>query len=233
MVHALILSGGSGQRFSKDKPKQYMEVDGKPVIGFVLDVFQNDPEIDTITIVLADEWENYINSYIQVNAISKFMAFAKSGCSRQHSILFGLERIFSFYPNNDDLVIIHDAARPCVSSKIIHECIGTLKKYCMSMPVITVKDTVYYSENGVTINKLLNRDCLYAGQAPEGCHLGSYLEINRRMTDAELSATRGTCEAGFKYGLSVGMFKGDEGNYKITVPQDYEKFKMQIMEANQ
>ncbi len=233
MVHALILSGGSGQRFGKDKPKQYIEIDGKPIIGYSLDVFQKNSEIDTITIVLTDEWENYINSYIRDNKIDKFLAFARSGCSRQHSILSGLEKVFSYHPKEDDLVVIHDAARPCVSNEIIHECIDTLKHFSMSMPVIEVKDTIYYSENGSTISKLLNRDCLFAGQAPEGCHLGSYLEINRKMTDAELFSIRGTCEAGYKFGLSVGIFQGDEGNYKITVPQDYEKFKMQITEAAQ
>ena len=231
MIHALILSGGSGQRFGNNKPKQYLEIAAKPIIGYCIDAFQNNPEIDTITIVLAEEWKRYIDNYIHDNEITKFSSFAKSGCSRQHSILSGLESIYSTYANDDDLVIIHDAARPCVSDDIIHDCIITLKNFSMAMPVINVKDTVYYSENGMTISKLLNRDCLFAGQAPEGCHLGPYLDINRKMTDAELSATRGTCEAGFKYGLSVGMFNGDEGNYKITVPQDLEKFKMQIIGA--
>ncbi len=233
MIHALILSGGSGQRFGENTPKQYIEIMGKPIIGYSLDVFQKNIEIDTITIVIAEEWKEYIVRYSKKNTIDKLLGFAVAGHSRQHSILSGLEKIYSKYPNDNDLVIIHDAARPCVSNEIIHNCIETLYQYDMSMPVISVKDTVYYSDNGLTITSLLNRDCLYAGQAPEGCHLKSYLDANRKMTEDELSATRGTCEAGFRYGLSVGMFKGDEDNYKITVPLDFEKFRMQMGGSNE
>ena len=230
MIHALVLSGGVGSRFGNQIPKQYIEVKSKPIIGYALEVFQNHPLIDKITIVISDSWEQYMMEYMNKANISKFSGFAPSGKSRQHSILSGLKKISSFSESEDDLVVIHDAARPLVSNAIIDNCIRALSVFDMSMPVIPVNDTIYYTENKKEVSHLLNRDCLFAGQAPEGCHLGSYLRINEQMSDNELSAVRGTSEAGFKHGLSIGLFPGEERNFKITVNDDLAKFQSIILE---
>lgn len=230
MVHALILSGGSGTRFGNDTPKQYIEVNHKPIIGYVLDIFQHHPFVDRITVVLSPEWQEYMEQYMLREEITKFSNFALSGKSRQHSILSGLNIINDTFGMSEGKVIIHDAARPLVSNAIIDNCIKTLDDYDMSMPVIPVRDTIYYTNDGCEISELLDRDRLFAGQAPEGCHLRSYLSINQQMSDEELSMTRGTSAAGYKYGLSVGLFPGEERNMKITVNDDLDKFRSLIME---
>ena len=230
MIHALILSGGNGTRFGNDTPKQYIEVNNKPIIGYVLDVFQQHPLVDAITVVISLEWQEYMERYMLKEGITKFSEFARAGKSRQHSILSGLNKIKDTFGNSEDKVIIHDAARPLVSSAIIDNCIKTLNDYDMSMPVIPVRDTIYYTNNGCEISELLDRDRLFAGQAPEGCHLCSYLRINQQMSDEEMLMTRGTSAAGYKYGLSVGLFPGEERNLKITVNDDLERFRKYILE---
>lgn len=227
MVYSIILSGGSGVRLGGNIPKQYIEVKEKPIIGYSLDTFQKNASVNNIIIVISDEWREYVYQYASNNHISKFKAFARAGESRQHSILHGLEACSSLGALRDDYVIIHDAARPNVSNKLIDGCLETLKHYDNSMPVITVKDTIYYSEDGKHIKSLLNRDYVYAGQAPEGCHFGSYYDVNRRLSDDKLNAVRGTSSLAYECGLSVGLFKGDEHNYKITTMEDLNKFRLE------
>lgn len=228
MATAIILSGGTGTRFGANIPKQYLCVNDKPIFGYCLDTFQRMPCIGAIVVVASANWQDMIRKYVADHAITKFQSFAEAGRSRQHSILNGLRQVKPTDTGADERVIIHDAVRPCVSEAIIQKCVDVLADYDCSMPVISVKDTVYLSDNGRTISELLNRDRLYAGQAPEGCHLNSYLKINSELTDEELDAVRGTCAIAYEKGLSVGMFPGSEGNFKITTVEDYEKFKLEV-----
>ena len=223
--YALVLSGGKGVRLGLDKPKQYIEVNDKPIIGYCLDTFQRHANIDGIVIVIDDSWREYVQSYIREEGIDKFLCFAPAGKSRQHSILSGLKAMKENGISDDSVVIIHDAARPNVSAEIIDTCIEKMEDYDCAMPVIPVKDTVYVSNDGKTIGALLDRDTLFAGQAPESCRLGSYYEANMTLSDEEIEGVRGTSAIAYEKGLTVGLFPGSESNYKITTAADLEKFK--------
>ncbi|MBQ3755164.1 MAG: 2-C-methyl-D-erythritol 4-phosphate cytidylyltransferase, partial [Clostridia bacterium] len=90
----------------------------------------------------------------------------------------------------------------------------------------------YYTDDGKTIGKLLNRDKIFAGQAPESFVFGKYVAINKAVSTEEINATRGSSEIAFKHGLSVKLVEGDEDNYKITTIADLEKFEDYIAEKN-
>ena len=104
--------------------------------------------------------------------------------------------------------------------------IETTKSFDGVMPVIPVKDTIYLSKGGEQIDGLLNRDELFAGQAPEAFNLKRYLEINRGLSKEELASVRGSSEIAYKNGFSIGLIAGDEDNFKITTPNDLERFKL-------
>lgn len=222
MNTAIILAGGTGTRLGGNIPKQYLEVGKKPVIVYCLEKFEENKLIDEIVIVAAQEWQNYITE--KITDISKFRCFAPAGENRQHSVLNGMRMSDSHTTN----VIIHDAARPNVSDEIITECITGLNDYDGVMPVLPVKDTIYYSETGETISTLLNRDMLYAGQAPESFKYEKYLAIHEEMTTEDLEKVKGSSEIAHKKGLRVKIIKGDEHNYKITTTMDLEKFKSEV-----
>lgn len=226
--YALVLSGGKGVRLGLDVPKQYIEVGNKPIIGYCLDTFQKHEQIDGIVIVIDDSWREYVQAYIRKEAIDKFMFFSPAGKSRQHSILNGLTAMKENGVQDDSVIIIHDAARPNVSDEIIDSCIEKMADYDCAMPVLPVKDTVYVSNDRKTISSLLDRDTLYAGQAPESCRLGKYYEANMVLTDEEIENVRGTSAIAYEKGLTVGLFPGSERNYKITTVVDLEKFKREI-----
>lgn len=222
MNTAIILAGGTGTRLGGNIPKQYIEVGNKAVISYCLEKFESNRFIDEIIIVASDEWREFIVEHTK--NISKIKRFAPAGTSRQHSILNGMK---ATNPQTEK-VIIHDAARPNVSDEMISQCIEGLDEYDGVMPVLPVKDTIYYSDNGEQISSLLNRDHLYAGQAPESFRFHKYYTLHEGMTEEKLSLVKGSSEIAFRNNLRIKMIKGDEHNYKITTMVDLEKFKSEV-----
>ena len=225
---AIILAGGTGSRMGGEIPKQYIEVSGKPVFSYCLKIFQTHKRIDAIVIVAAKNWQDYITKWVNNENISKFQGFAQAGSSRQHSIVNGIIKAKEIGAKGNDVVIIHDAARPCVSDRLISECIEQLDCYDGVMPVLPVKDTIYLSTDRTSIASLLDRDQLFAGQSPESFLFNKYLAIHNGMNEEQLSLVRGSSEIAFRNGLRIKLINGDEHNYKITTMADLEKFKSEV-----
>lgn len=230
MVTAIVLAGGTGTRLGGNVPKQYLMAGEKPVIGYCLETFENCAQIEKIVIVCAADWQEFLQEWIDTLHIKKFCGFAPAGSSRQHSIYQGLLLAERLNTGEDDIVLIHDAARPCVSPELIEGCVTAAQEADGSMPVISVKDTVYQSRDGRSIDGLLCRDELFAGQAPECFRFGAYLKIHRGMSEEELEQVRGSSEIAYRNGMQIKLVPGSESNYKITTMEDLEKFRMQIME---
>lgn len=221
MNTALILAGGTGTRLGSDIPKQYIEVAGKPIIAYCLETFFVHEMIDAVQIVADEMWHEYISKHILSN---KFKGFSTPGATRQLSIYNGLCDVKK-YSSDDDCVIIHDAARPLVSSEMITNCFEALKHHDGVLPVLPMKDTVYFSEDGKCISQLADRSKIYAGQAPEAFKLGKYLAANETLMPEKILAINGSTEPAIMAGMDVAMIDGDEKNFKITTKVDLEKFK--------
>lgn len=222
---AIILSGGTGSRMGLNKPKQYIEIDGKPILNYCLSTFINNNKIDAIIIVRAEEWKDYVWSNVNRMHSSKPVYYAEPGETRQYSIYNALKVLKEHYYGDDDIIIIHDAARPLVSDKLIECCINTCVNTDGVMPVIACKDTIYLSEDGRHIKALLNRDSLWNGQAPEAFRLKKYLNAHESMSPEELLKINGSTELAFKAGLKCRMIAGDPMNFKITTMEDLDTFK--------
>jgi len=235
---ALILSGGTGTRLGADIPKQYIEVQGRPILLFALERLLNHNGIDALWIVAAREWQDTIagwlsrmsggsgpaaNTYCGIGK-GKFRGFSLPGANRQLSILNGLEDIRKF-ADEDDWVLIHDAARPMLSSGLITEILNAAKGHDGAIPVLPMKDTVYASRDGRRITSLLDRSSIYAGQAPEVFRLGKYDEANRSLLPDAILKINGSTEPAVMAGMDIAMILGEEGNFKITTEADLEKFR--------
>ena len=234
MTIALILSGGTGTRIGGDIPKQYIRIDGRMLIAFCLDMFAAHKRVDGIWIVAADEWQKKIMEECDRSGIDKnvIKGFSLPGKTRQLSILNGLKDIDTYVrsskENEDPVVIIHDAARPNLTAKYVDTCLDAMDGYDGVMPVLPMKDTVYYSEDGKSVDKLLDRKCIYAGQAPEVYRLSGYLKANEDLMPDEIMKINGSTEPAVLAGLKVAMIPGDENNYKVTTKKDLERFVSDI-----
>ena len=225
MNFAIILSGGVGSRMGADIPKQYIEVNGKPVISYCLQTFLNIQTIDGIVIGVANEWKSYVKEIVEVLKPQKKIFYAEPGETRQYSIFNALKVVKEIGGKDNDLVIIHDAARPLVSKDLIQRCLNICKEADGVLPVIPVKDTIYQSTNKTHITNLLNRSELFAGQAPEAFRFGKYLQLHQEMPSEELLKINGSTEIAYKGGLNIKLVPGEEMNFKITTPEDLSNFE--------
>lgn len=231
---ALVLSGGTGTRIGSDIPKQYIKVGGRMLIAFCLDMFSRHERVDGIWIVAAPEWQEEIKEECRRCAIDEdaVKGFSPPGDTRQLSILNGLRDIEEYVRSqtegvsDDPVVIIHDAARPNLSAKFVDRCLDALENgYDGVMPVLPMKDTVYFSETGDSVDRLLDRSKIYAGQAPEVYRLKKYIEANEKLLPDEIMKINGSTEPAVLEGLKVAMIPGDENNYKITTKEDLKRFE--------
>lgn len=222
---ALILSGGTGSRLGGQLPKQYIEVNGKPVISYCIERLSAHKNIDAIQIAADRKWQGPLQKWLEAADPSrKFRGFSAPGQNRQLSILHGLEDILRF-ARTSDYILIHDAARPLLSEKQVTDCLCAASGHDGILPALPMKDTVYSSKDGLTVSSLLNREELYAGQAPEVFRLGPYYEANRRLLPNQILQINGSTEPAIMAGLDIALIPGDEGNFKITTAADLERFR--------
>lgn len=225
MVVALILSGGTGTRLGADIPKQYIEVGGKPVISYCIEALSGHRGIDAIQIVAEEKWQEQIKAWLKASDTNgKFRGFSPPGENRQLSVYNGLCDIGE-YASDEDLVFIHDAARPFLSGKLITDCVNASYGHDGVIPVLPMKDTVYSSNDGRRVTALLKRGEIYAGQAPEMFVFGRYMEANRRLLPDEILKINGSTEPAILSGMDIAMIPGDEANFKITTKADLERMK--------
>lgn len=225
---AILLSGGVGLRLGMDIPKQYIEVDGRPIICYALECLSLHAGIDGIQIVADPAWQQIIRKWLPAqDPKNKFLGFSLPGENRQLSIYHGLEDIKDRVKATD-CVLIHDAARPLLSARQITDCLAALDEHEGVVPMLPMKDTVYASIDGKRISSLLKRDEIFAGQAPELFRFGRYYEANQHLLPTGILRIHGSAEPAVIAGMDIVMIPGDEGNYKITTKTDLERFQKAV-----
>lgn len=224
---ALVLAGGTGSRVGMDVPKQYIELQGEPIINYCLKTFGRHGEIDKVQIVADEMWQEYIRKKMEPVVHGKFCGFSAPGENRQLSILNGLRDIRK-NAAEEDLVMVHDAARPLLSQTLITSSFRAIMGHDGVLPVLPMKDTVYYSQDGTHITSLLNRSSIFAGQAPETFVLGKYLHANEALLPRRILEINGSTEPAMLAELDIVMIPGEERNFKITTREDLQRFE-QIM----
>lgn len=220
---ALILAGGTGSRLGEGIPKQYRKVKDRAIIQYGLDVLIKSTDIHGVWIVADEAWRNYIVSGMDEHAKKFFWGFSSPGSTRQQSILNGLEDIHDL-KKQVDYVLIHDAARPLVELELLDSCFMAIKGHQGVMPVLSMKDTVYYSEDGNVVSSLLKRQYVFAGQAPELFAFEDYYQANRALSVAQMVQINGSTEPAILAGMDIVMIPGQESNFKITTMADLVRF---------
>lgn len=222
---AILLAGGTGTRLGQDKPKQFLDLSGKMMIMYSFDALTASKLIDDVIIVADMEYRRIIeDAAITGQGGEKLIGFADPGENRQLSIYNALREIESmglFY--STDYVIIHDSARPFCTTTLIDECINSAFSGDGAMPVLPMNDTVYLSRNGQTVEELLDRNCIYAGQAPEVFDYAKYYEANKALLPDRIYSIKGSTEPAVMAGMDISLIPGDQRNFKVTTLEDYDR----------
>ena len=221
---ALIIAGGSGARMHQNIPKQFLTVNDRPVITYTLEVFQNHPEIDSIAVVCISGWESVLSAYANQFNITKMEYIIPGGDNGQGSIrngVFELEKHFK----KDDIVLIHDAIRPLVSSEIISDCIVTAKKYGNAVTVIPCAEAMMQTEDGNVSCGSYPRDNLKRTQTPQAFRIGEICDLHREALEKGITNSVASCTLMIELGHQVYFSAGSEKNIKLTTVEDLDIFK--------
>jgi 2-C-methyl-D-erythritol 4-phosphate cytidylyltransferase len=178
-------------------------------------------------------WQEFILQHIDfLSFTQKFKGFSTPGENRQLSIVNGLKSIRE-YAEEEDTVLVHDAARPLLTYELTKNCLQALDGCEGVLPVLPMKDTVYLSEDGESITSLLDRKQIFAGQAPEAFRLGAYYRANEALMPEKILQINGSTEPAVMMGLHIRMIPGDEQNFKITTREDLKRFEEIISKRQQ
>lgn len=210
-VPVIIVAAGSSTRM-KGVSKPFALVSGLPVIVRSLLAFERSPYISNIVLVTKQEFILQMQNYADEFAITKLTDIVEGGSNRQESVLCGFKSI-----KNADKVLIHDAARPLVSSFLIERICKELSDSDCVICATKVKDTIKGVDRDGNVYKTYNRDELYAVQTPQGADVNKYLKIFEESDSAQFTDDASMFESA---GYKVRVIDGEYTNIKITTPED-------------
>lgn len=218
---ALILAAGIGSRMGNvDKPKQFLPIYGKPLMVHTIEAFENHDEIDSMVVVTNEEYIDQVKVWCKQYDLSKVKAVVNGGESRQASVFNGLNAIKSIIKDDNDIVLIHDAARPLISYKIISDNISACKKYHAVDTVIKASDTIVRSTNSSTITDIPIRKELYQGQTPQTFVFSLIYDAHLKALGNVINNVTDDAKLVLSLGHDVYLVEGSKQNFKITTFDD-------------
>ncbi|HHU18584.1 MAG TPA: 2-C-methyl-D-erythritol 4-phosphate cytidylyltransferase [Clostridiales bacterium] len=221
---ALILAGGSGHRMNHEIPKQFLNVNDKPVIIYTLEAFQRHPDIDEIGVVCIDGWHDILKAYARQYKIDKLTWVISGGENGQASIRNGVFEAEKRY-KPDDIILIHDAIRPLVSEEIISDCIVKCKRYGSAIVVTPCNTAVLRRTSEEFSSEVVPRDTLVMTQTPQAFPIGRLANAHRRALELGITNSVASCTLMIELGEQVYFSVGSETNIKLTTPDDIKIFK--------
>lgn len=231
---ALIFAGGTGIRMnSKAKPKQFLELYGKPIIIYTLEIFEGHPEIDRIVVVCIEEWIEYLKKLIRRYNMQKVMAIIPGGRNTQESQYKGLKEICSLEETNEEtIVLVHDGVRPLVDAETISKNIESVKQYSSAITVTPAIETIIYVDKREYMNDVIDRKQCRMAKAPQSFFAKELYQVHlQAIQDKKLDFIDSACLLQ-EYGWKLHTVEGNKENIKITTPVDFYLFRA-ITEAKE
>lgn len=223
---AIIFASGKGTRMGSEIPKQFLEINGKPILLHTVELFQYNSSIDKIYISTLKEYIPYVEHLVENNNISKVVSVIEGGKTAQDSIYNALKKAESENPP-DSIVLLHDGVRPFVSSDVITANVEGVKKYGNAITSIPAFETIMISKDKTVIDDVTIRDQTFIGQAPQSFYLKDIISAHEQIRNSKNGYTNmvDACTILRSLGKDVHLVLGNRGNIKITTPEDVYTFK--------
>ncbi len=216
---AIIPAGGKGLRSGLATPKQYLKVNGKEIIVYTLQAFQKNKHINKIIIAAEPEYFDLLIKLVKKYKLFKVKLIVEGGNTRQQSVY---NAVLSSEADDNDLLVVHDAARALIPNDVITNAIISAKKNGNALVCIKAKDTLIKGKKFV--DEYLNRDEVYYVQTPQ---IFKYKDLQRALGKAHSEEFVGTDESMLvkRTGKKVNIVEGSVFNFKITTKEDVEMFR--------
>lgn len=223
-IAALIVAAGRGTRAGGDIPKQYAVIGGAPVIARCLNAFVAEPALTMIQVVIGQGDRAFYAASVDPRS-AKLVEPVAGGATRQASVLAGLEALAAYSP---DLVLIHDAARPFVSSRTITNVIAALRGTEGAIAAVPLADTLKRQHADRTIAGTVDRAGLWRAQTPQGFRFDAILAAHRSAAAAGRVDFTDDASVAEWAGLSVALVEDSAENFKITTAAELEKARSML-----
>ena len=225
----VIFAGGSGRRMNtKSRPKQFLEYNGKPIIVYTLELFDNHPMIDGIVAVCIEDWIPFLEKQLKKFEINKVVKIVKGGNSGQESIYNGLAAVEAYATDfSDTVVLIHDGVRPLITEETITDNINTVREKGNCITCIPATETFIVKQEDGEL-EIPTRDNSLIARAPQSFYLSDIIGAHRQAQKEGKTDFIDSCTMMSYYGHKMNTIIGPMENIKITTPTDYFIFKAMV-----
>lgn len=227
----VIFAGGSGKRMNtKSRPKQFLELNGKPIIIYTIELFDDHPDIDAIVVVCIEGWIPFLKKMLKKFEISKVVRIVSGGASGQESIYNGLCAVEEYSKNKGDenpIVLIHDGVRPLITEETISANLHKVKECGSCITCIPAIETFVVKRKDGSL-EIPERSASLIARAPQSFVLKDILSAHRRAIAENRNDFIDSCTMMSYYGYKLGLIEGPMENIKITTPTDYFIFRAMV-----
>ncbi|MGN1030649.1 MAG: 2-C-methyl-D-erythritol 4-phosphate cytidylyltransferase [Butyricicoccaceae bacterium] len=223
---AIVFAGGSGVRMGAGIPKQFLEINGKPVIVHTLQMFQYHDEIDKIYVSILKDYLGYMEELVEEYRLRKVVKVLPGGETAQDSIYNALKCAEAENPE-DSVVLLHDGVRPFISYDVISNNIKSVHENGNAITCTSCHETILISEDGRTVDSVPYRKNTFSAQAPQSFYLKDIIAAHDvvRARPGRYDNMVDACTIIRSQGITAHMIPGNRGNIKVTTPEDVYMFR--------
>lgn len=234
MATALIFAGGTGRRMNtRSKPKQFLELHGKPIIIYTLEHFEYHEEIKRIMVVCLTDWIPELKGLLKRYGITKVTEIIPGGETGHDSIYYGLAAMKDAW-EDDEIILIHDGVRPLINEELITRNIEAVKKYGTAITVEAARESIVRCADGKNVSEVPPRGEMYTAKAPQSFRYRQILNLYERA-QKEGIRTIDSSHLCSLYNVPMHVVESTKNNLKITEPADYYMYRAlyEAMESQQ
>jgi len=238
--YAIVVAAGTGSRMGSDIPKQYMDINGKPLLYYTLKAFEN-ADIDGVSLVVSKEYMQYaLSEIVDKYNFKKIIRVCEGGAERFNSVFHALDDLADV-ASREDIVLVQDGARPFVTSELIDAISSGVIEYGAALAGVLVKDTIKISDPAGYVSSTTNRALTWQIQTPQGFRYGELVEAYRKVIGGiglennakEANGTPVITDDSMIYETAfpekkIKLIMGSYNNIKITTFEDLEVAKAKL-----
>lgn len=225
-TYALIFAGGVGRRMgSSPRPKQFLELSGRPIIDYTIEHFAEHPRVDRMVVVCLKGWIGYLRAWLSSRHYDTPIDVVPGGDSGQESIFNGLRHLHGL-PSGDgeSIVLVHDGVRPLIDGDTISRCIDSVVERGCTATIAPAIETIVVAD-GQAVRSIIPRDVVGLARAPQGFVLEELYGAHLRARDEGVAEYIDSISLMSHFGYEIHTVEGPAENIKVTTPMDYFAFK--------
>lgn len=218
---AVLLAGGSGTRVGAGRPKQLLELGGRPLLAHALLTLDRHPQVDAVWLMMAPDHLEAARALVADLGCRRVRAVLPGGETRAHTVRRGLDAV----DRDAGPVLLHDAARPLVTERLVTDCLAALESHAAVTAAVPVTDTLVELAPGSSdpvVGSTVDRDRIRRVQTPQAFRLEVIRAAHRQAAEDPSFHPTDDCGVVERYlpEISIGVVEGDERNLKVTGPLD-------------